>query len=80
MRWKRQDQDEIILPNEFIPLAEETGLIVPIGEWALKTACTINKQWQDAGLTPLRIAVNVSGRQFHQKELVDVVRKALADR
>jgi len=79
LRWKRQDQDEIILPNEFIPLAEETGLIVPIGEWALKTACTINKQWQDAGVTPLRIAVNVSGRQFHQKELVDVVRKALAD-
>lgn len=79
LRWKRQDHDEVVLPNEFIPLAEETGLIVQIGEWALNKACTVNKQWQDEGMMPLRMAVNLSGRQFHQKELVDIVRKALAD-
>ena len=79
LRWKRQDHDEIVLPNEFISLAEETGLIVQIGEWALQTACAVNKQWQDSGMTPLRMAVNVSGRQFHQKDLVEVVKKALAN-
>jgi len=77
LRWQRHDEGETVLPNTFIPLAEETGLIVQIGEWALQTACTVNKQWQDAGLKPLRMAVNVSGRQFHQRELVDVVRKVL---
>jgi diguanylate cyclase (GGDEF)-like protein len=79
LRWRRQRQDEIVLPNEFITLAEETGLIVQVGEWALREACTVNKQWQDSGLMPLRISVNVSGRQFHHKDLAQTVRRVLAE-
>lgn len=77
LRWQRDGSGASMLPNSFIPLAEETGLIVQIGEWALQKACTANKKWQEAGLKPLRIAVNVSGRQFHQRELLDVVKKVL---
>ena len=58
-----------VSPSRFIPLAEETGLIVPIGEWVLKTCCEQNKAWQDAGLTPLTISVNISARQLQKKDL-----------
>jgi EAL domain-containing protein (putative c-di-GMP-specific phosphodiesterase class I) len=60
-------------------LAEETGLIVPIGEWVLRTACVQNKAWQDAGLPKLRISVNLSSRQFQEKNLVETVRKVLVE-
>ncbi len=74
VRWQ-QPGKELIPPAQFIPLAEETGLIVPIGEWVLKTACARNKSWQDQGLPPLRMAVNLSARQFaHEKLLQDVAR------
>src|ERR1039457_1612393 len=74
VRWQRPGQ-ELIPPAQFIPLAEETGLIVPIGEWVLKTACARNKSWQEQGLPPLRIAVNLSARQFaHENLLQDVSR------
>jgi diguanylate cyclase (GGDEF)-like protein/PAS domain S-box-containing protein len=56
-------------PSRFISLAEETGLIVPIGEWVLKTCCRQNKAWQDAGLTPVPISVNISARQLQKKDL-----------
>ncbi len=74
VRWQ-QPAKMLIPPAQFIPLAEETGLIVPIGEWVLKTACAQNKSWQDQGLPPLRMAVNLSARQFaHEKLLQDVAR------
>jgi diguanylate cyclase (GGDEF)-like protein/PAS domain S-box-containing protein len=74
VRWQHPTKG-LIPPMQFIPLAEETGLIVPIGEWVLKTACARNKSWQEQGLPPLRIAVNLSARQFaHENLLQDVSR------
>ncbi len=68
----------LVPPAEFIPLAEETGLIVAIGEWVLRTACAQNKAWQDAGLPPVRVAVNLSARQFRQRDIVKMVADTLA--
>jgi diguanylate cyclase (GGDEF)-like protein/PAS domain S-box-containing protein len=67
-----------IPPSKFIPLAEENGLIVSIGEWVLREACRQNKAWQDAGLPPITVCVNISARQFKEKGLVGVVTRALA--
>jgi diguanylate cyclase (GGDEF)-like protein len=63
LRW-RHPQRGLVAPMDFIPLAEETGLIGPIGEWVLASACARNKAWQDQGLGNLRVAVNLSARQF----------------
>lgn len=76
LRW-RHPQLGLVSPMDFIPLAEETGLIVPIGEWALKTACAQTKRWHDQGIKAIRIAVNLSPRQFMQVNLVDMVRETL---
>jgi diguanylate cyclase (GGDEF)-like protein/PAS domain S-box-containing protein len=76
LRWQPPDQG-MIPPGKFIPLAEENGLIVPIGEWVLQTACAQCKAWQDAGLAPIRMAVNISARQFRQLDLADFVQRAL---
>jgi diguanylate cyclase (GGDEF)-like protein/PAS domain S-box-containing protein len=70
LRWKRPGVG-MIPPSDFIPLAEETGLILPIGEWVLQTACAQNRAWQSAGLPPIRVAVNLSGGQFQQQHLVE---------
>ncbi len=78
IRWNHP-QFGVVPPNEFIPLAEETGLILSIGEWALRSACKQNKQWQDAGLTPIRVSVNLSARQFHQPSLVQIIKQVLLD-
>ncbi|MEO5327120.1 MAG: EAL domain-containing protein [Magnetococcus sp. THC-1_WYH] len=67
----------LVTPDQFIPLAEENGLIVPLGEWILMEACAQNKRWQDAGYPPIQMAVNVSPRQFRSASLVDVVKKNL---
>ena len=70
LRWHHPHRG-MIPPGEFISLAEETGLIVPIGEWVLKSACEQAVVWRKAGLPRIHMAVNISGRQFHQKGLVD---------
>jgi diguanylate cyclase (GGDEF)-like protein/PAS domain S-box-containing protein len=72
LRWNHPDL-QMVMPSQFIPLAEETGLIVPIGRWVLRTACAQSVAWQREGLTPLRIAVNLSARQFaHDGLLQDI--------
>ncbi|MCT7955760.1 EAL domain-containing response regulator [Laspinema palackyanum] len=68
VRWHHPQQG-MISPVKFIPLAEQTGLIAPIGEWVLQTACNQTKSWQSEGLPPVRVAVNLSFRQFNQVDL-----------
>ncbi|MBF0529658.1 MAG: EAL domain-containing protein, partial [Deltaproteobacteria bacterium] len=72
VRWQHPEMG-LMPPAKFISIAEETGLIFPIGEWILKTACQQTKTWTDAGLGPFQIAVNLSGRQFRQPLLPDLV-------
>ena len=78
LRW-RSDEFGMVSPADFIPLAEDTGLIHPIGEWVIRQACFQNKAWQDAGLGPVRVAVNVSASQFKAGSVARVVRSALLD-
>jgi diguanylate cyclase (GGDEF)-like protein/PAS domain S-box-containing protein len=78
VRWDDPERGTIG-PDRFIPLAEESGMIVALGEWVLRTACYQNQAWQDAGYAPLRISVNVSPRQFEEQGLVARVARALAD-
>ena len=77
VRWQHPDWG-MVSPAQFIPLAEESGLIVQIGEWVLKTACEQNKRWRDEGIAPLRVAVNLSARQFMQKTLLGDVARIIA--
>lgn len=76
VRWMHPEQG-VVSPHIFMPLAEQNGLIVPLGEWVLQAACAQNKAWQDAGLAPLRVAVNLSARQFQQPNLVEMVARVL---
>jgi diguanylate cyclase (GGDEF)-like protein len=78
LRWIHPERG-LILPDLFIPLAEETGLIVQIGEWVLREACTQNRAWQHEGLRPITVSVNVSARQFRQDILVKSVSRILAE-
>jgi diguanylate cyclase (GGDEF)-like protein/PAS domain S-box-containing protein len=78
VRWNDPERG-LVEPVEFIPIAEETGLIVPIGEWVLSAALEQNRAWQQAGRPQLPISVNLSARQFRQKDLVDTLRRILAD-
>lgn len=76
VRWNHPGKGEI-LPLEFIPLAEESGLIIPLGEWILEEACRQNKAWQEAGLKKIRVAVNISARQLRQPNFVHMVTNSL---
>jgi diguanylate cyclase (GGDEF)-like protein/PAS domain S-box-containing protein len=78
VRWNDPERG-VVEPGEFIPIAEETRLIVPLGEWALFTACRQLREWSEAGLPRLRIGVNIPGRQFQQRDLAAVVRRAIDD-
>lgn len=78
IRWKHPVHGEL-LPIDFIPLAEESGLIVPIGEWVLKTACKQLKKWLDQGLPPIRVAVNVTGKQFRLYDLPKTITNILEE-
>ncbi|MFB2893928.1 putative bifunctional diguanylate cyclase/phosphodiesterase [Aerosakkonemataceae cyanobacterium BLCC-F50] len=78
VRWQSPELG-FVSPVEFIPLAEETGLIVPLGEWILYTACTEIKAWIDRGLPEIRVAVNLSARQFQQTNLVSMVTQILTE-
>ncbi|UVW30094.1 EAL domain-containing protein [Massilia sp. H6] len=78
LRW-HSEEFGTVPPCDFIPLAEDTGLIHPIGEWVIRQACLQNKAWQDAGLAPVRVAVNVSADQFKSGSVSTIVSAALAE-
>jgi EAL domain-containing protein (putative c-di-GMP-specific phosphodiesterase class I) len=78
LRWFNADLG-FVPPVDFIPVAEETGLILPIGEWVLRTACSQMKAWHDAGLPHVHVAVNVSSQQFGQRNFPDLVATVLRD-
>jgi EAL domain-containing protein (putative c-di-GMP-specific phosphodiesterase class I) len=76
LRWRHPELG-LVSPTQFIPLAEETGMILPIGRWVLERACRDAKSWQDAGLPPVKVAVNLSSAQFREPQLFDSVMGAL---
>ncbi len=76
LRW-RHPQRGLVAPDEFIPIAEDTGLIVPIGEWVLRTACAQYAEWRRRGLAPFRLAINLSARQLRQKDLAAITQEVL---
>ena len=76
LRWSHAEWG-LMEPAQFVPLAEETGLIIPIGEWVLHEACRQAKAWQAEGHTDLHVAVNLSARQFQQKNLIEIITAAL---
>ncbi len=78
LRWQSAELGRVS-PGRFIPVAEDTGLIVPIGEWVLQTACRQGKEWQEAGYPEFSISVNLSARQFQDKEFTTVVERILRE-
>lgn len=78
LRWRHPERG-LVSPAHFVPVLEETGLIVAVGQWVIRRACRQSKDWQNAGLPPLRVAVNLSAIQFRQHDLVQSVRAILAE-
>jgi EAL domain-containing protein (putative c-di-GMP-specific phosphodiesterase class I) len=78
LRWRNPDL-ALLGPSDFLDLAHETGLIVPIGEWVLREACRQNKAWQDAGIPPFRVGVNFSARELEDPGFISLVRRVLAE-
>jgi EAL domain-containing protein (putative c-di-GMP-specific phosphodiesterase class I) len=78
LRWRRPGHG-MVMPDEFIPILEESGLIVPVGEWVLRRACEQSMAWQRAGLRAVPVAVNLSARQFKHRGLVDALRSLIDD-
>jgi diguanylate cyclase (GGDEF)-like protein/PAS domain S-box-containing protein len=78
LRWHHPEWG-VIPPDKFIPVAENTGLIIPLGEWVLRTACQQNKKWQQAGYSPFVMSVNMSTLQFKQENLVQMISEILSE-
>ncbi len=78
LRWEHPELG-LVSPDRFIPVAEETSMIIAIGEWVLQTACEQCKQWQQEGLPAIRVAVNVSSRQFQNSDLLSTIKRVLND-
>jgi len=78
VRWQHPSLG-LLYPNEFVPLAEDNGLIISLGDWVMRTACAQNQLWQDEGLTPLTLSVNFSARQFQQPTFITDVAQILKD-
>src|ERR1051326_7760133 len=78
VRWKHPSLG-LLYPTEFVQLAEDSGLIVPLGDWVMRTACLQNKLWQDGGLMPMRLSVNFSARQFQQATFISAVTEILKE-
>ena len=77
IRWNHPEWG-IVSPGEFIPIAEETGMIIEIGKWIKETACTQNKAWQDAGLPAIPVSINLSAHRFLEKDLLVNIKEILA--
>ncbi len=78
LRWHHPEHG-LIRPDRFIPVAEDAGLMVPIGTWVLETACRQARQWADAGLPPFKMAINLSGKQLTRDDLPEIIGQALRD-
>ncbi|RCX07709.1 putative bifunctional diguanylate cyclase/phosphodiesterase [Marinomonas foliarum] len=78
IRWVHPELG-MISPDQFIPLAEESGLILPLGEWVIRRACRQLKEWRESGVAPIKMSVNLSSRQFMQADLVDMVERVLQE-
>jgi EAL domain-containing protein (putative c-di-GMP-specific phosphodiesterase class I) len=78
VRWRHPERG-LVAPADFIPLAEETGLVIPLGQWVLREACRQNRAWQEQGLPPLRVAINISGAQLRDDDFADSVALALRE-
>ncbi|XEC95971.1 EAL domain-containing protein [Paenibacillus tarimensis] len=78
IRWNHPERG-MVYPNDFIPIAEETGLIVPIGDWVLRNACKQLKLWHGQGYSSLRVSVNISARQFEQKNFITLIKNVLQE-
>jgi diguanylate cyclase (GGDEF)-like protein len=78
LRWKRPGKG-LLRPDEFVPIAEDCGLIAPIGDWVIRTACIQNRTWHEAGLPALRVAVNLSAVQFASQDLVSEIHRVLRE-
>ncbi len=78
LRWQHND-DDLIMPSQFIPLLEETGLIIPVGEWILRQACWDQQAWAETGHDPVPVAINLSARQFRNRDLIDMIHAVLKD-
>src|SRR6202162_591409 len=78
IRWNHPEYG-LMTPDDFIPIAEESGLIYPIGEWVMRTACDQMRRWHEAGHDDLHVAVNLSARQFQQRDLTSMIERVLAE-
>src|SRR6185369_17360826 len=78
VRWQHPSLG-LLYPSEFIQLAEDSGLIISLGDWVMRTACAQAKAWQNAGLTPMRLSVNFSARQFQQSTFITDVSHILKE-